>query len=176
VAISFLFSLLIAVSARISFMLPVSPVPVSLQTAAVLLAGMLLGPRWGTWSVFQYICLGLLGAPVFALGQGGLGVIYQPSFGYLLGFIPACYVTGLLAFHWNQSHLKGFVAAAAGLAVIYLAGSFWLAGGFILTGMGTLPALVAAFARGVAPFVLVDSLKILLVVGIWNLRPRFGET
>ncbi len=87
-----LFTALVAISAYIQI-----PVPFmdyfTLQFFFVLLAGMILGKKQGAISVGLYVLIGLLGVPVFAAG-GGIGYIFKPSFGYLLGFIVTSYAVG----------------------------------------------------------------------------------
>jgi biotin transport system substrate-specific component len=173
--LSLLITLLLAISARISFMTPLSPVPVTLQVAAVLLAGLMLGPRWGAWSVVQYIGLGLLGAPVFAMGTGGPGVVSHPSFGYLLAFVAAAYVTGAISSRSSRNLAGGIISGIAGVGVIYLGGAAWLAGFLALGGMSAGKSLIAAVTQGMAPFVVVDILKVVMVAGIWSIRGRLGR-
>src|SRR5512138_1804581 len=84
-----LFADLTAVAARIS--LPLPPVPLTLQTAMVLLAGAFLGARAGMLAMLLYLAMGLAGLPVFA-GGGGPAYVLAPSFGYLVGFLPGAWV------------------------------------------------------------------------------------
>lgn len=172
IALSFGMALVIALSARISFLTPVSVVPVTLQVAAVLLAGFLLGPRWGAASVAQYIGMGLLGAPVFAMGLGGPAVVLSPSFGYILAFIAAAWLVGLMAERTQKNFIKGLGIAALGVVVIYLGGMLWLAGYMIAGGAGFGQGLLASWSQGVAPFIVVDALKAVLVSGIWTVFRR----
>jgi biotin transport system substrate-specific component len=167
-AFSFLMALILAVSARINFMTPLSPVPVTFQTGAVLISGLLLGPRWGTWSVILYLSLGFLGAPVFAMGLGGPGIILQPSFGYLLAFILAAFVTGTIASRGARTFANGVIAAFSGMAIIWVVGSIWLAGFFMVSGMGVGLSVKSAFAGGIMPFIAVDLLKAILATGLWT--------
>jgi len=160
-------ALLMALSARLSFMTPLSPVPVTLQVAAVLLAGFLLGPRFGLLSVVFYICAGILGAPVFAMGMGGPGIVMQPSFGYILAFPLAAWIVGALAERSPKSILRGLLISCAGILVIYATGAAWLAGYMISTGASLDSAVTGAYTAGIAPFLLVDGLKGMLVAGIW---------
>lgn len=116
-----LFSALIAVGAFIQI-----PVPFmdyfTLQFLFVILAGMLLGSKLGAASVAVYVAVGLAGFPVFAAG-GGIQYIFRPSFGYLLGFIAAAFVTGLLCEQRDARRFPQFLTAAfIGMAVTYAIG------------------------------------------------------
>jgi biotin transport system substrate-specific component len=77
-------------------MIPLPPVPITLQTLFVVLAGALLGGRLGALSQVVYLLLGIIGLPVFHGGKGGLGILLGPTGGYLVGFIAAAYVVGKL--------------------------------------------------------------------------------
>ena len=166
-AISVGFALVIALSARISFMTPFSPIPVTLQTAAVLLAGLLLGSRWGLISVLTYIVMGLVGAPVFAMGMSGPAIFISPSFGYILGFPFAAWLTGYMSERMARSMGNGVLIGLAGDAVIFATGMIWLAGYKMVDGQGLGSALQVSWAAGVLPFLLVDTFKIILAAGIW---------
>lgn len=112
-----LFTALIAVGAFIK--IPVPVVPFTLQFLFTMLAGLLLGPRLGTISVAAYAALGLAGLPIFSEG-GGFWYIFKPSFGYILGFIAATYVTGTLAERMKQASIPGYLAANfSGLLIVY---------------------------------------------------------
>ncbi len=139
--------------------LPLSPVPLTLQTLGVYMAGGLLGPAWGTASVAIYLLIGMAGAPVFAGGEAGIGVLLGPKGGYLIAFLPAAFLVG-----WagrGMQNLRGscgtVVPLVAGLigatAVIYVLGVGWLA---MVTGMGLMRALVV----GVVPFLPGDAVKL----------------
>ena len=94
-----LFTALIAVGAFIR--VPVPVVPFTLQYLFTMLAGLLLGPRLGTIAVGTYVLLGLVGLPIFTQG-GGFWYVFQPSFGYLIGFCVGTFVTGWLAQRLEQ--------------------------------------------------------------------------
>ena len=94
-----LFTALIAVGAFIR--VPVPVVPFTLQYLFTMLAGLLLGPRLGTIAVGTYVLLGLVGLPIFTQG-GGFWYVFQPSFGYLIGFCVGTFVTGWLASGWSR--------------------------------------------------------------------------
>lgn len=92
-----LFAALIAVGAFIR--VPVPLVPFTMQTFFVVLAGMLLGKKLGAASALVYLAIGLIGIPVFT--QGGIGYVLKPSFGYLIGFIVAAFITGAIVRRWK---------------------------------------------------------------------------
>ncbi len=117
------FTTLIAVGAFIK--VPVPVVPFTLQFLFTMLAGLLLGGRKGALSVGIYILLGLIGLPVFAEG-GGLWYIWKPSFGYLLGFMLAAYVTGRMV-ERRERLVTGWVIAVnfLGLFIVYAAGMIY---------------------------------------------------
>mgnify|MGYP001850895291 CR=1 FL=1 len=116
-------SLFVALTAAGAFIkIPVPVVPFTLQFLFTMMAGLLLGGRLGAVSVGVYILLGLLGVPIFAEG-GGLSYVLNPSFGYLLGFAAASYVTGTIA---NKGAKPGYrrllFANFSGLAIVYAFG------------------------------------------------------
>ena len=127
-----LFVALTAVGAKIEIPLPY--VPFTLQTFFVLLSGMVLGSRLGALSQIVYLAVGLIGIPVFARG-GGVGYVLQPTFGYILGFIPAAYIVGMLIEKRSRVNFPHFlVASFCGLVVVYLFGLMylWLCTNFFL--------------------------------------------
>lgn len=92
-----LFAALTVVGAYISFPLPFSPVPIVLQNLFVLLAGLMLGPRWSSISIGLYLVLGIVGLPVYAEGTGGIEHLIGPSGGFLFGFLAAAALTGYIS-------------------------------------------------------------------------------
>ena len=117
-ALSALFAALTAVGAFLR--LPLGATSLTLQFLFTALAGVALGPKWGAISQAVYVALGLVGLPVFTQG-GGLGYVFQPSFGFLLGLIPAAAVIGALA-GTDGAPRRVVPACLAGLAALYLAG------------------------------------------------------
>ena len=110
--------------------LPFWPVALSLQSFFVIMSGLTLGPLGGLTSQLIYIFLGLCGLPVFA-GGGGPGYIMMPSFGYLLGFIAAAGIAGLLGRHISRKKesagVRIFLIALVASLAVYAIGTPWLA-------------------------------------------------
>jgi biotin transport system substrate-specific component len=148
------FSFLIALSAQFSFRLPFSPVPLTAQTLAVLSTGVILGSRRGALAVLAYLSQGVLGLPVFAGGMAGIVYLLGPTGGYLLGFVAAAYLTGLLAERGFDRRIgTALVTMLIGNLAIYLIGLPWLS---IFVG------LKAALPLGLYPFIIGDAMKIML--------------
>ncbi len=146
-------SLLIGLCAQLA--IPVGPVPITAQTFAVLMAGALFGSRRGSLCVLTYIIEGLAGLPVFALGRSGFAVLLSPTGGYLVGFVAAAYVTGLLAQNrWDRRFTTTILAMTFGSAVMY---SFSL--GWLCCLMGVNRTVLTV---GLYPFIVGDILKIVL--------------
>ncbi len=117
-----IFVALMVVSAFIRIPFPL--VPLTFQTVVAVLAGLLLGPLYGTAAVGVYIFMGLIGLPVFTSG-GGFAYVVQPTFGYILGFAAAAFVAGALCGRGKaaQITLRGaLLASVAGFLVNYIVG------------------------------------------------------
>ncbi|BDG37360.1 biotin transporter BioY [Saccharococcus caldoxylosilyticus] len=119
-----LFAALTAIGGFIK--VPVPYVPFTLQIASVYLAGCLLGPKLGMLSQLVYVLIGLAGAPVFAEG-GGPSYVFQPTFGYLIGFVVGAYVNGWMmqVFQFRRP-VTIFLANLSTLLVVYFFGCAWL--------------------------------------------------
>jgi biotin transport system substrate-specific component len=147
------FAALTALSARVTIPLPFTPVPVTLQVLAVLLSGLVLGPRDGAISQLAYLAAITAGLPLDA-HMLGPAVWLTPDAGYLVGFVAGAFAAG-----WTAERARGrltgaeVLAGAAGIFAIYTAGATWLTI-FFLHGN-----LAAGIAAGVAPFILIDALK-----------------
>lgn len=153
----------IVIGGWISISLPGTPVPGTLQTLFVAMAGVLLGPLDGALAALVYVALGAAGAPVFAHGAGGPGVLLGPTGGYLLAFPVAAALAG--AGYFRRASNAQWLAltgagSLAGLAVIYALGSWRLAA--VAFGGDLDRALVA----GVVPFVIPDVVEL---VAVWML-------
>ncbi len=142
-------SLFVALCAKIQVW--TLPVPITLQTVAVVLVGAALGPRRGCAAMIAYLIEGAGGLPVFAGPVAGPAYFAGPTAGYLLSFPVAAYVVGLLARGgWDRGILRRISAFVIGHAVILLIGFGWLA-----THIG----VVDGFRLGIAPFVALALLK-----------------
>ncbi|MBI3297185.1 MAG: biotin transporter BioY [Elusimicrobia bacterium] len=162
------FSALISLGAQLELRLPFTPVPITGQTFGVLLAGLLLGPRWGTLSAALYVMEGASGLPVFAGGAAGAAHLVGPSGGYLAAFAPAAWLTGRLAGRgWDRSAPAAAAALLCGSAVI-------LAGG--LLNLARFVPLSQLLAAGLWPFLPGDAVKAALGAAVlpWAWR-RLGR-
>jgi biotin transport system substrate-specific component len=116
-----MFGALTAVGAYI--MIPMPPVPITMQTLFVNLAGALLGGYLGALSQVVYILLGVIGLPVFAGGKAGAGVLIGPTGGYLIGFVVGAYLIGKLTALRRQPGLLWLMGSMSlGIAVVYALG------------------------------------------------------
>jgi len=122
-----MFSALIVIGAflKIDIPLPLYTMHFTLQWLFVMMAALLLGAKLGGLSVVVYVCLGLAGFPVFAAG-GGIGYVFRPGFGFLLGFILAAFVMGLILEKKNNfSFWYMLLSSSVGLVVYYLVGAIY---------------------------------------------------
>jgi biotin transport system substrate-specific component len=149
-------ALLIYLTARVSFLVPGSPVPITGQTFGVLLVGGALGFRRGLIGVGLYVLLGVIGLPFFAEGKGGISVIWGATGGYLIGFVVAGALVGRLAeLGWDRK-LGGAVGAMLlGNAVIYMIGLPWLG---VVAGFTPSETV----ANGLTPYLFWDGVKLVL--------------
>jgi biotin transport system substrate-specific component len=158
-------SLLIALSAQLSILLPFSPVPITGQTFAILFLGALLGSRRGAAAVLAYLAEGAAGLPVFAGGASGLPYMLGPTGGYLVGFVVAAFAVGALAERgWDRGVLTTIAAMVVGNLIIYVCGV-----GYLSTVMGSAERAIAA---GMTPFLVGDALKIALAAALLPLGWR----
>lgn len=170
------FALLTAVLAQVRIPLGFTPVPITGQTFAVLLAGAALGARRGAASQALYVALGAIGLPFFAGGDGGWAVATGPTAGYLVGFVVAAALVGHLAEQGQDRRMASAIPAfVAGTVVIHSLGAAWLAHslGIPLTGEA---GASSAISLGVAPFIVGDVVKAaaagLLLPAAWRLADR----
>jgi len=167
VARAVLFAAATSATAPVDMVHPLAPnVPITLQTLWVYLAGIVLGPLWAAVAFILYLLAGLIGLPVFAGGNAGLGVILGPTGGFLIGFPLAAMTIGAVAHgtdgltELDAIPVPRLVAALlAGTAVVYAAGAV---GYSLVQAIG----LVAAVSAVVVPFLPVAGLKVAAAVAI----------
>ena len=154
--------LMLAALSKLHFYLPDNPVPITLQTAGVLLMGGFLGLRWGLLAIVAYYLLGMLGAPMFANKDlawdmtRGIGAITGITGGYLIGFITAAPIIGFMSERgWIRG--KGLWAMLLGNLWIYVPALIWLS----VFDFGW-PADGELFAGAVYPFIPGDLVKLML--------------
>ncbi len=154
--ITSLFAALICISAYIVVPLPFSPVPITLQTLFIMLAGLLLPVGYAGLVVIIYLLLGIIGLPVFSGGASGIGSLLGPTGGYLFGFLIGAMVISILVRTSSNKFTTSFISSIiGGIVVVYALGVPWLS---YKTGMG----IGKAFAVGAVPFLLGDILKALM--------------
>jgi biotin transport system substrate-specific component len=171
------FVILTAVSAKVKIPLPFTPVPITLQVFFVLLSGSVLGSNLGALSQGIYVFLGLIGLPVWSGEGSGWQYLFGSTGGYLVGFIVAAYVVGILtskknsnSFLFDQTFsfrkrkslvgniLFPFVGYGAGVILIYALGCLWLAiWANLFNGLSW--SVVTVLKKGALPFIAVDILK-----------------
>jgi len=148
-----LFAALTAVGAFIS--IPIYPVPLTLQTLFTLLAAMILGSVMGASSQIIYVLLGVIGLPVFAGFKAGIGILFGPTGGFLLGFIISAYVIGkIIEVKKEKNIFYYFLAGIIGTVILYIIGITQLS---LITGIGIKKAITV----GMLPFLPGDILKII---------------
>ncbi len=147
----------VGIAAQIAIPLPFTPVPLTLQTFAVLLVGAALGSLRGVLSMGLYALMGVVGVPWFAQGSSGFS---SASFGYILGFIVAAFIVGRLAERGaSTTALRSAGLMVMGNIAIYTVGVIWLKFAISVDW-------ATALSLGVVPFLIGDALKIALAAGL----------
>jgi biotin transport system substrate-specific component len=147
-------ALFVAVLAQIEIPLLVTPVPITGQTFGVLLVGAALGSKRGAASLASYLAMGTVGLPFFAGGAHGVNILTGATGGYLIGFVIAAYIIGLLAERGLERSVRtSIIPFLVGTVIIYVCGVAWLT--IVLGNLGK------AFAAGVLPFLIGDAIKLL---------------
>jgi biotin transport system substrate-specific component len=151
------FALFTALAAQIVIPVPGSPVPITGQTFAVLLAGAALGSRAGAGSQLIYWVMGAAGLPFFINATGGWEAATGATAGYLVGFIVAAWVVGSFAERGvDRTVDMALPAFLAGNTIIYIFGVTWL-----LVSVPSITTMTQALTLGFLPFVIGDAVKIL---------------
>jgi biotin transport system substrate-specific component len=154
---------LTSIAAQIA--IPLWPVPITMQTLAVLLVGVSLGAVRGALSMVLYAVLGIVGLPVFSDASSGFSVIAGPTGGYIVGFVFAAGFTGWLAQReWDRKVLRSILAFLGGTVVVFAVGLPWLA--YALGTLGAPNDLNSVLQAGLYPFIIGGVIKALLAAGI----------
>ena len=147
----------VGIAAQIAIPLPFTPVPLTLQTFAVLLVGAALGSLRGVASMALYALMGVVGVPWFSEGSSGFSTA---SFGYILGFILAAFIVGRLAERGaSTTPMHSAALMVIGNLAIYVVGDTWLK--FAIDS-----SWATALSLGVVPFLIGDAIKIALAAGL----------
>ncbi|ARC56858.1 Biotin transporter BioY [Frondihabitans sp. 762G35] len=154
---------------------PLWPVPVTGQTLGVLLVGATLGARRGALSLLAYMLVGLVGLPIFADANGGFSSILLPSFGFVIGFVPAAFAIGWLSERaWDRHAARSLVGFFLASLIPFAIGLPWLA--VALGNLGYPNDFAAVMAAGFTPFIVGGLVKWLIAAGAlplaWRLTGR----
>ena len=171
----FLGSILLAISAKVK--IPFYPVPMTMQTFVVLFLGLSFGYKIGLATVSLYLIEGIIGLPVFSNSpEKGIGLVYftGPTMGYLIGFLPAVFLTGFLKLDdWTKKESKSFkfflsnlIKLLISVGIIYLLGLIWL---------NNLIGFEKALLFGFKPFWIAELFKILLLAFLVPLIIKFRK-
>lgn len=152
-----LFAAIIGIMAQITIPLPL--VPITGQTLAIGLAATILGKKYGTLSVVVYIMLGIAGLPVFSGMSSGLGIVFGPTGGYIIGFLPAAFLIGWIVERFGFTITFAIIANIIGMIVTLTFGAVWLKFVAELSWM-------AAITGGVTPFILVGIIKAVIAATV----------
>lgn len=164
-------SLVTAAAAQVEIRLPWTPVPITGQSFAVLLSGLVLGSRRAFLAQMLYLSEGVLGLPFFSGGAAGLAHLVGPTGGYLVAFPFAAAFTGFLAERgWDRRPVTMFLAMLAGSTIVF---------GLGLAQLSRFVPADTLLATGLLPFVPGDLMKSALAAGlfplVWKLVPRSGD-
>jgi biotin transport system substrate-specific component len=164
----FIFTIFTSLGAFVRIPLPFSPVPITLQTFFVLLAGLILGGNLGLTSQLFYITLGASGLSIFTNAGSGLYYLLGPTGGYLFGFILVSFFIGRLSKKINNNFILFSLITAASMMIL-ICGGVWLMLLFKIS-------FSKAFFLGILPFIPGDIIKSLLAYLIYRkIKPRIKE-
>jgi biotin transport system substrate-specific component len=162
-------SALVAICAHIAVPLGFTPVPITMQTFAVLLLGLLFSPGAAFACLALYLMEGALGLPVFSPhGPGGMAQLLGPSGGYLLSYPFAAALTSLLYRRGDRRFCSAIASAGLASLLILAAGGAWL-------GLLSQAKFSGLFAQSIAPFLPGDAVKVLAAAACASMLGSFGE-
>ena len=151
------FAALTAVLAQIQ--IPLAMVPINLALFSVYLSGILLGAKYGSISMLLYVLIGAIGVPVFAGLNGGAGVLFGKTGGYIIGYIVTSFLVGLLSKYFGYNFFKLLAIMTIGTISCYIIGTLWF---MFLTKINLWVSLMYC----VFPFILGDVLKMILAASL----------
>lgn len=167
--LSSLFAALMVLGAYVSISLP-GGVPITFQLFFAMLAGGVIGSKRASIAMLLYIFMGLVGLPVFSEGASGIGVIFKPTFGYIIGFVICAYVVGFIVEKSKKE--KGikkqvgfFIAPFIGLIIDYAIGVPYLQMIFAKV-IGNPITFSTALIYGFWPYIILDLIKAFIIVGV----------
>ncbi|MET0304583.1 MAG: biotin transporter BioY [Microbacteriaceae bacterium] len=168
---------LVALLAKVSFF--IGPIPITGQTLGVIVVGAALGARRGAAALTTYMLVGLAGLPIFAGPVAGPAYVLSPSFGFILGFIPAAFIAGWFAERaWDRKPWLAFVGFVAASIVPFLVGVPYMAL-ILATVVGADVTVASILDAGVLPFIVPGLIKAafaaLLVPAAWALVRRADD-
>ncbi len=154
--------------------IPNQPVPFTFQTLAVLLTASVLGAVRGALSLGLYALVGAIGLPVFTSGGSGMNYLFGATGGYIVGFVLAAFIVGLLAEKgWSKSSLGMIGSYVIGSAIIYTLGATWLTYGYMKGDLS------AGLNAGVYPFLAWDAIKAFVAAAIvpeaWRIAQKLKK-
>lgn len=149
--------------------IPIGPVPISLANFAICIIAYILDTKRTVISVCLYILLGLVGLPVFSGFGSGVGKLFGPTGGYIIGYIPMAIIVALFVGKFYKKHIACIVVMEASTWLLYLIGTVWLAYSMGMT-------FSAALAAGVIPFIIEDFIKMVVAAFLGPvLRKRLSK-
>ena len=154
------FALATVFGAQIAVPVPLTPVPITLQTLFVILAGAVLGPRGGAASMALYVGIGAMGAPVFSNGGAGIAWLLGPTGGYLLSYPASAFVVGVVTAPGKKKSEKSAASALLLIAGLVLGVLVQYVGGLTQLALLTGRSLDEVIAMGALPFLFGDGVKI----------------
>ena len=152
--------------------IPIGLLPITLQTFAVLMIGLVLPPRYASMTILVYLVIGLVGLPVFSGGSGGLGSFLSPSFGFALAFVPTTYLLSSYIRKFNSEKLTTLILGIGlSTVLLYTIGLLYMF--FIFTNVLVIETgFTHVLQIGMLPFIPGDILKSVLAIFIYRrLKP-----
>jgi biotin transport system substrate-specific component len=144
--------------------IPLQPVPLTFQSAAVIFLSMVYGSRLGSYTLLGYLGAGVIGLPVFADMSFGMHVLIGPTAGYLVGFVIAAFVGGMLAQRgWARHSMSAFIAAILSASIIFTCG---------VSVLSLFVGFQQAIVLGLLPFIMTEVMKLFAVALV---VPRFWK-